>query len=321
MPVPTPPSAMAYVSTDLDRRAHERDKPDIVAARRAEPGARAVLFAREQPVLARDGGALHAVAEIGALGGALNEAYLGVTPAGEPRFAAWLHDGATELRADSSDGFLDRRELVIPGRDDLAMSDLRSLALKGAFDPATLSALSLAKALLSWHARHGFCPNCGAPTVLGSAGWRRDCPACKTQHFPRTDPVVIMLVSDGDHCLLGRQPRFPKGMYSALAGFLEPGETIADAVKREVFEEAGLRCGDVSVFASQPWPFPASLMIGCMANAVTRDIVVDGEELEDARWFSRAEARAMLAGAHPEGLMAPNPMAIANALLTEWVEG
>jgi NAD+ diphosphatase len=138
------------------------------------------------------------------------------------------------------------------------------------------------------------------------------------QHFPRTDPVVIMLAIDGDACLLGRQPRFPKGMYSALAGFVEPGETIEAAVRREILEEAGVACGEVRYFASQPWPFPSSLMIGCFAEARSRAFEVDRVELEDARWFSREEALALLERRHPEGLTAPIPMAIAHHLLKRW---
>ena len=178
--------------------------------------------------------------------------------------------------------------------------------------------LAAAKALMHWHARHRFCSNCGAPTEVAVAGWRRDCPVCKAMHFPRTDPVVIMLAVDGDACLLGRQPRFPKGMYSALAGFVEPGETIEAAVRREIREEAGVACGAVQYFASQPWPFPASLMIGCFAEAESRSLEVDRVELEDARWFSRDEAIALLERRHPDGLTAPTPMAIAHHLLKRW---
>ena len=141
---------------------------------------------------------------------------------------------------------------------------------------------------------------------------------CKALHFPRTDPVVIMLAVDGDACLLGRQPRFPKGMYSALAGFLEPGETIEASVRREIKEETGVICGAIQYFASQPWPFPASLMIGCFAQAESRSLEIDRLELEDARWFSREEARALIERRHPDGLSAPTPMAIAHHLLKRW---
>jgi len=219
-----------------------------------------------------------------------------------------------------SDGFLDKRVLVVPGRDDLEPVDLRSIVLSGLVSPQTAAILGGAKAISHWHARHRFCANCGEPTRIAAAGWRRECPACHAQHFPRTDPVVIMLAVDGERCLLGRQPRFPQKMYSALAGFLEPGETVEEAVRREILEESGLVCDEVRYVASQPWPFPSSLMIGCLARAATRDIVVDGAELEDARWFERDEVAAMFEKRHPLGLVAPNRMAIAHHLLRFWLE-
>jgi NAD+ diphosphatase len=248
------------------------------------------------------------------------EILLGLTPDGAPLFAALLPDSAVEQRGDQSDGFLDRRELYVPGRDDLALIDMRSIAMQGLVDPATVAILGQAKAMAHWHARHGFCANCGQPSRIAVAGWRRDCPSCHAQHFPRTDPVVIMLAVDGERCLLGRQARFPKNMYSALAGFLEPGETVEEAVRREIREEAGIVCDEVRYLASQPWPFPASLMIGCLARAASFDITLDDEELEEARWFPREEVRAMYEKRHPDGLLAPNPMAIAHHLLKFWLE-
>ena len=256
--------------------------------------------------------------EIEALGGAQVEAFLGLAPDGAPIFIALLPDEAVEQRADTSDGFLDRRILVVPDREDLKLVDLRSIAAGGLVPQDQGAMLAAAKALMNWHMRHQFCSNCGAPTEVAVAGWRRDCPVCKAIHFPRTDPVVIMLAVDGDACLLGRQPRFPKGMYSALAGFVEPGETIEAAVRREVREEAGVACRSVQYFASQPWPFPASLMIGCFVEAESRSLEVDRVELEDARWFSRDEAIALVEGRHPDGLLAPAPMAIAHHLLKRW---
>ena len=313
----------SFHGNPLDRVSERREDAAFLAELRARPDARALLIARDMPILAK--GEPHQpmfpLETAAALGGARVEILLGLEPSGAPVFAALLPDAAVEQRADLSDGFLDRRELVVPGRDDLELVDLRSIAVQGLVPPATLAILGQAKAIAHWHARHGFCANCGAPSRPAAAGWRRECDVCKTQHFPRTDPVVIMLAIDGERCLLGRQARFPKKMYSALAGFLEPGETIEEAVRREIHEEAGIACGAVGYVASQPWPFPASLMIGCLAQAKTRELRIDGQELEDARWFERNEVRAMFEKRHPEGLLAPNPMAIAHHILRFWLDG
>jgi NAD+ diphosphatase len=209
---------------------------------------------------------------------------------------------------------------ALKGRDDLLVTDLRSIAVQGLVDAEHLPPIAEAKAVLHWHARHRFCPNCGAPTDVVDGGWRRDCANCKTQHFPRTDPVVIMLVIDGERCLLGRSPRFLPTMWSCLAGFIEAGESMEDAVHRETREEAGIVCGRVVYFASQPWPFPSSLMIGCHAEAVTHDIVVDRTELEDARWFGKDEIVSMLMRKHPDGLTTPPPVAIAHHIIRAWVD-
>jgi NAD+ diphosphatase len=204
--------------------------------------------------------------------------------------------------------------------DNFHVTDLRSIAVQGLVDADHLAPVAEAKALLHWHARHRFCANCGHESRAADGGWRRDCPNCNAQHFPRTDPVVIMLAVDGERCLLGRQARFAPGMWSCLAGFVEPGETIEEATRRETLEEAGIVCGQVRYFASQPWPFPSSLMIGCHAEALSDTITVDYDELEDARWFSREETAAMLLGRHPQGLTTPPPVAIAHHIIRAWVE-
>jgi NAD+ diphosphatase len=319
---PAPPR-FGFANNPLDRLSERREDEAFVSAAWAASEARAVVFARDMPILRKDGAGLAALftpAEAVEIGPARERALLG-SQDGAPIFAQLLDDSAVELRSDASDGFLDKRVLAVPGRDDLTLIDLRTIAVQGLLMAPLIGMLGQAKAVLSWHARHRFCANCGALTRIAAAGWRRECDVCKAQHFPRTDPVVIMLAVDGDNCLLGRQPRFPKWMYSCLAGFVEPGETIEEAVRREIREEAGIRCGTVSYLASQPWPFASSLMIGCLAEAATRKIKIDRVELEDARWFSKDEARSMLESRHPKRLAAPNPMAIANHILRAWVEG
>ena len=176
---------------------------------------------------------------------------------------------------------------------------------------------AIARSLVDWHARHGFCPRCGAPTETFRAGWARRCTVDRSEHFPRTDPVVIMLAEHDDRALLGRQAAWPAGRYSALAGFLEPGESIEEAVAREICEEAGVRVGAVGYVASQPWPFPSQLMIACVAQAESDALTLDRTEIEDAIWVSRKEVYAVLAGKDGP-FVAPPPYAIAHTLLTRW---
>ncbi len=195
------------------------------------------------------------------------------------------------------------------------LMDLRSLALAGNLSPQELGILAQARSLLHWHERHSFCSNCGAKTEMRDAGYRRHCAACEADHFPRTDPVIIIAVCRGDKLLLGRQKSWAPGMYSTLAGFMEPGETIEDAARREVFEEAGIRLGIVSFHSNQPWPFPSSLMIGLVGEALNDEIVVDVNELETACWFDKQDVLSMLDGSHANGLHAPPPMAIAHHLI------
>lgn len=176
-----------------------------------------------------------------------------------------------------------------------------------------------ARSLLDWHNRHGFCAACGQPTIMREAGYMRKCDGCGAQHFPRTDPVVIMVVWRGDSCLLGRRKNAIAGLHSALAGFIDQGETIEEAVRREVKEEVGLDVDDVEYQTSQPWPFPSSLMIGCFAHATSDEPHVDEYEIESARWFTRAELRRIIAGSDPDFSL-PGPVAIAHHIIKRWSE-
>jgi NAD+ diphosphatase len=207
---------------------------------------------------------------------------------------------------------------------DTELIDVRALAPAIAAGEAAI--LAQARSLLDWHARHRFCAQCGTPTGVTSAGWVRRCAACRASHFPRTDPVVIMLAIHGERALLGRNRRRAGARFSCLAGFVEPGETLEEAVRREVHEESGIRCGRVRYLAAQPWPFPSSLMIGFLAEALTEAITVDPEELAEARWFSRDEVREMVgraAGGADDStrVSLPAPIAIAHHICRRWSSG
>ena len=297
-------ATLGFAHNGLDRLANRRDDAAFQAEVAASAAARTLVVVGEAAVTRRgpDGASelWFGFDEAASLGRSGQRVFLGADARG-PAFAV-----AVEA------------EDPLAGREDLSLSNLRQVAADGSVAAADLGALAEGKSMLSWHAAHRFCGRCGVGTASSASGWRRECPGCGAHHFPRTDPVVIMLAVDGDRCLLGRQPRFPAGMYSCLAGFLEPGETIEDAVRREIGEEAGIACGAVTYLGCQPWPFPSSLMIGCLVEATTAEITTDQDELEDARWFARDEVRAMLDGRHPEGLTCPMPMAIAHHIVLAW---
>ncbi|MDQ0511957.1 NAD(+) diphosphatase [Ancylobacter amanitiformis] len=305
---------LGYVGSRLDRASERRaETPDMLRDTRAL----ACLVAGESVVLRRlpgttgddEAGGFEALIDLGravALGGRVSEACLLGLADGVPHFVLPLHAASLAALAEAP---------------DLRVTDLRSVAVGEWVSAEELGELATAKAMIAWHARRTFCSNCAHRLHVAEGGWRRECPECGAQHFPRTDPVVIMLTHDGDNCLLGRSPRFAPGMWSCLAGFVEPGETFEEAVRRETMEEAGIRTGAVRYVASQPWPFPMSVMIGTHAQALSREITIDANELEAARWFSRKEAKLLLTRTHPDGLIAPPRMAIAHHLIRAFVEG
>ncbi len=277
----------AFVTHILDRAAHLRGNDEKLFALEGHPSSRAYVVHRDSLLVKREGDSSRALLSI---------------------------DEALKFGANPGTIFLGLRDGAAVFGMGIAAPAVEKLLTQ-------LSAIAMAKSMVSWHQRHGFCANCGTRTAMKEGGWKRECPNCKAEHFPRTDPVVIMLVTSGEKCLLGRQKQFPAGMYSCLAGFVEAAETIEDAVRREIFEESGIRCTDVSYYMTQPWPYPSSLMIGCTARATNEAIVVDRAELEDARWFDRDEAALMIARKHPDGLAGPHPFAIAHHLVGRWVHG
>lgn len=285
-----------FTGSPLVRVDNERDHPDYFAAALANPAARMMIL---------DGLNPH-VDEAGRLGWRPIEA----------------GDSAAEL---ALLGLIDDAPCFVPLTEIREDSSQRSAAMNAALnllvaeDAATYA---IARCLIDWHARHPFCPRCGTRTRAMRSGWARLCDrataGCGTEHYPRTDPVVIMLAEYEERILVGRQSRWPKGRYSALAGFVEVGESIEEAVARELFEEAGVRATAVRYVASQPWPFPSQLMIACIAQVESPELALQVAEIEHAIWVDRDEVRAALAGEPDAPFLTPPPYAIANTLLTSW---
>lgn len=294
---PYPVLKMGFTHNPLDRADHIRRDSAAIEALKSRPDARWLLFVDLKPLTITIGQQMDLLwLPLEELPKIEDWVFLGLDES-RPRFAASIAVGES-----------------FPGRP----SDSRMVGIQ-MMDPRG-GLVAQARSLLAWHQRHKHCAVCGDAAHSVKGGYGRLCisEGCKAEHFPRVDPVSIMLVVADDKCLLGRQPTFPPGFYSALAGFIEPGETIEEAVRREVYEEAGIQVGRVQYIASQPWPFPSSLMIGCFAEAISNDIKIDETELEDARWFTRQEAEAALAG---DGSFSPPPaLAIAHHLLRLWVE-
>ena len=286
--------APGFTGATLDRADWLRHDPEGFAAAVADPRARLLKLTRLDPEI--DGEGMLRWEPVSAAPDNAHFVLLGMEE-GAPHFAA-----------------VDPAEPVVRGRSAALFAMLDQLR------PEQAAIYAGARSAVDWHMRHNFCAVCGALTAPFRAGWGRKCPNCGAEHFPRVDPVVIMIAEHRDRALLGRQPSWPPGRYSALAGFLEPGESIEEAVARETLEESGIRVNRVRYVASQPWPFPSSLMIACVGCADGDQITVDEHELEDARWFTREEVRAALAG-EPAPFQAPPRYAIAHTLLTAWLEG
>lgn len=303
-PAREPSAFVGFAGNVLDRQSETR-ADDCVAIALRDDHTRLMLLAGSKLILRQEGDAfspIFTVAEARDVGARPEDAIL-----------LGRDDQGALLALDTE---LDPETL--PGT--LKAIDHRSVYSQGLIDPAELGALAQAASLLTWNRTHRFCGRCGYATESKMGGYKRVCTYCGAEHFPRTDPVAIMLTVAADKCLLGRSPHFAPGMFSTLAGFIEPGETIENAVRRETLEESGIRIGRVAYHASQPWPFPHSLMIGCFGEALSDEIQADLTELDDCRWFSRADLRAMIAGTHPEGLTVPPPGAIASHLIRFWAE-
>lgn len=312
-------STFAFSGGALDRAAGLRDDAAAIEQCLAVPQARILPLWRGKPLMAADTLGWvrpgHPVLADGSeppilLGRARDETWFAAD------VSAWRPD---EQDLPPSGAFFDPTEQRHP---DLP-PDHRFVELRGVMTrltPTEAEIAATAKALTGWHRSHRFCSSCGQRSQMIQAGWQRLCPECGARHFPRTDPVVIMLVTAGNRALIGRSRGWPEGMYSCLAGFVEPGETVEAAVRREVAEEAGIGIGRVDILSTQPWPWPSSLMIGCHARALDDAISLNDNELEAARWITREEMMHTLAGRHPD-IRPPRAGAIAAHLMTLWVAG
>lgn len=301
-----PHNPNAFTRYPLDRAGHRRrDDAWLAAAMADDTQTLLYVFNKRRPLVYESGSALH------------------------PRYlAAHVWEARGERTQPLIFMGVDRNEDAIFACE-IADAHIDALASYGAFqelraaaprlEVQTLPILGTARALFEWHGKNRFCANCGAASRVAEAGWVRRCDACDAEHYPRVDPVCIMVPVHGERCLLGRQKTWPRGMHSALAGYIEPGEAIEEAVARETLEEAGLTVTQVRMHSTQPWPFPHSLMIGVLCDVADANETIDAYELESARWFTREEARLLIAGKHPDAFCPP-PFAIAHQLLKTWCE-
>jgi NAD+ diphosphatase len=306
-----------FAGNPLDRASYRRSDAAWIAAQLAAADSLGVVLWNGKPLVEDRAGQ----AQTGKVGEGVQIAYVSAglveALAGgglERLLFLGLWQGVAVFAVDL-DGVADPADGPLEGLG--RFEDLRAIALSLPGTEAGI--LATAKAMFEWRRKHRHCAACGQPSEVSDGGWKRVCPACATQHFPRTDPVVIMLAVKGDKCLVGRQAVWPRLMYSALAGFLEPGETIEEACARELWEEARLRTTRVRYHSTQPWPYPSSLMIGLIAEVENDDAVADQVELEEVRWMTRDQVRAMLRGELADA-KAPGAMAIAHQLISSWAE-
>jgi len=296
-----------FAGNPLDRADAQRRDPEWLAAAAGEPGSRYLAFSNLNVLLTGD------EPELGWLSSqVIQDLRLNAAP-----ILLGLDDGVAHFAIDVSELADPEHELNLDG--DWRFEDCRSAGMLLSTERTGIVAQS--RSQIDWHRRHRFCSVCGARSEPERGGHVRRCPACRAEHFPRTDPVAIMLITNGEDCLLGQSAgRLARtGMYSALAGFIDQGESIEEAVRREVREEAGVEVGEVGYHSSQPWPFPSSLMIGCHGKATSTDIEIDPNEMADVSWFSRSDVRRALDQANPD-LKVPGPIAIAHHLIKAWVE-
>jgi len=302
-----------FAGSPLNRASEKRTDSNWIESMRHDPVSLVLPMWRLQPFLLEPEGS-GATSKLGLLRPAIANA---ITSDQAPSIFLGLDGDQAVFALDVSEAGDPANRAPLAGLG--YFREARSAAQMVSSEDAAI--IAQAKAVIDWHQRHGFCPRCGAPTRMVDAGYRRLCDQCKAEHFPRVDPVVIMLAIEGDACLVGRGKQFPPGMFSALAGFVEPGETIEEAVRRELREEASVQVGEVTYYATQPWPFPSSLMIGCFAQALSRDVKPDEIEIAEVRWLERGAARDLITGKQVAGVRVPPPIAIAHHLIRAWALG
>jgi NAD+ diphosphatase len=297
-----------FAGNPLDRADAQRRDPEWLARAAVEPNNRYLPFAKLNVLLAGEEPRL----------GWLNTPQIQRLNLQAPPILLGIEQDIAHFAIDVSE--IDNPESALDLGDEWRFEDCRAAAM--VLNPELTGILAQARSQLDWHRRHRFCSVCGNPSEAERGGHVRRCPSCRAEHFPRTDPVAIMLITNGDECLLGQSAgRLARtGMYSALAGFIDQGESIEEAVRREVGEEAGIQVGEVRYHSSQPWPFPSSLMIGCHGKAISTEIEIDPTEMADVSWFSRAAVQLAMDQANPE-LKVPGPIAIAHHLIKAWVAG